>query len=331
VRRPYPPGVPDALEPFGLFSTSDVATAERLGHPLLGRYRLRVRDEASAPFRASLHAVAVGSVTVGYLHVSATTTLELTESADRILVVEGVSGPAATSNPSGRAAVLQPGDFPKRTCPPDTGHLVIGIERRAVLGHLRRLVGCVLDRPLVFGFELDLQAAASRRWNLAVELLLVELVEQGSLLRAGVGDRHLEEFLMSSLLYGHSSSYSELLSRRGESAEHRAVTAARCFIEANLSERLTLAGIASVAGVSTRTLQAAFRADLRTTPIAYVRSVRLDRVRAELIAPAAAATLTVTEVATRWGISHLGRFAGEYRARFGESPSATLRSAGHSG
>jgi hypothetical protein len=30
-------------------------------------------------------------------------------------------------------------------------------------------------------------------------------------------------------------------------------------------------------------------------------------------------------VATRWGITHLGRFACEYRNRFGESPSQTLR------
>jgi transcriptional regulator GlxA family with amidase domain len=27
----------------------------------------------------------------------------------------------------------------------------------------------------------------------------------------------------------------------------------------------------------------------------------------------------------RWGFGSLGRFAGTYRARFGESPSATLR------
>ena len=36
------------------------------------------------------------------------------------------------------------------------------------------------------------------------------------------------------------------------------------------------------------------------------------------------AETTVTEVATRFGFWHFGRFAGEYRALFGEAPSVTL-------
>ena len=36
--------------------------------------------------------------------------------------------------------------------------------------------------------------------------------------------------------------------------------------------------------------------------------------------------VTVSEVAYRWGFTHLGRFAGAYRERFGETPSQTLRS-----
>lgn len=34
---------------------------------------------------------------------------------------------------------------------------------------------------------------------------------------------------------------------------------------------------------------------------------------------------TVAEVAYRWGFAHLGRFAHDYRARYGESPSTTSR------
>ena len=34
---------------------------------------------------------------------------------------------------------------------------------------------------------------------------------------------------------------------------------------------------------------------------------------------------TVAELAARWGFAHPGRFAVAYRAKFGHSPSETLR------
>ena len=36
---------------------------------------------------------------------------------------------------------------------------------------------------------------------------------------------------------------------------------------------------------------------------------------------------SVTDVATRFGFSHFGRFSQQYRHRFGETPSSTLRRA----
>ena len=55
----------------------------------------------------------------------------------------------------------------------------------------------------------------------------------------------------------------------------------------------------------------------------FLRRIRLERVRNELIHATNGAT--VTSAAMRWGFLHLGRFAADYRARFNESPSATLR------
>ena len=36
-------------------------------------------------------------------------------------------------------------------------------------------------------------------------------------------------------------------------------------------------------------------------------------------------TITVTQMATRYGFWHFGRFAGEYQSLFGEAPSTALR------
>jgi AraC-like DNA-binding protein/TolB-like protein/tetratricopeptide (TPR) repeat protein len=80
--------------------------------------------------------------------------------------------------------------------------------------------------------------------------------------------------------------------------------------------------LAVACGVARRTLYKHFRQFLGTTPLAFVRTLRLDRARQELLRGTAA---SVTEVATGCGFAHLGRFAALYRERHGETPSATQR------
>ena len=102
------------------------------------------------------------------------------------------------------------------------------------------------------------------------------------------------------------------------------VRRAVAFLEANPDLDLGIVEIAQATHVSIRTLQAAFRRHLDTTPMAYLRRVRLDRVRADLRAAEPGTGVTVTQVATRWGFGDPGRFSAYYRRAYGESPRATL-------
>ncbi|VIO73158.1 hypothetical protein CI1B_47620 [Bradyrhizobium ivorense] len=81
--------------------------------------------------------------------------------------------------------------------------------------------------------------------------------------------------------------------------------------------------LAALCGVAPRTLQKHFHRYLDQAPLAFLRDLRLKRVRQELLCDAQGAS--VTEIATRFGFIHLGRFAIRYRHRYGETPSATLR------
>ncbi|WP_269744634.1 helix-turn-helix domain-containing protein [Rhodococcus sp. AW25M09] len=78
-------------------------------------------------------------------------------------------------------------------------------------------------------------------------------------------------------------------------------------------------------GVGPRTLQAAFQRERGTTPLEELRRARLARAHADLLDATPDGT-SVTEVATRWGFFHLGRFSQFYRSEFGLSPSQTLAS-----
>lgn len=100
---------------------------------------------------------------------------------------------------------------------------------------------------------------------------------------------------------------------------------ARAFVE----DRHDAEGVPSVAdlcaatGVSERSLQYAFRDYIGMSPVTYLRLCRLNRARAALLEADPQAS-SVTEIAMHFGFEHLGRFAGDYRRLFDETPSATL-------
>src|SRR5262249_35495185 len=84
-----------------------------------------------------------------------------------------------------------------------------------------------------------------------------------------------------------------------------------------------LAHLAEVSGTSLRTLQKQFLRFVGRAPSAFLREKRFERVRRELLG--GCQQLSVTEIATRSGFTHLGRAAAESRRRYGGSPSAALR------
>ena len=76
--------------------------------------------------------------------------------------------------------------------------------------------------------------------------------------------------------------------------------------------------------VSRRTVQNSFRSVAETTPVNYLRSVRLNGVRRSLMSTHPS-ELSIGDAAARWGFYHLSHFAAEYQELFGELPSQTRR------
>lgn len=137
----------------------------------------------------------------------------------------------------------------------------------------------------------------------------------------------IEEFLVAGLHtlfsdHGTSSESGTVLSANSQRALQKAID----YIHAHARDRLTVADIASAACVSPRTLEAAFRRRHNQTPLGYVRSVQLDRVHETLrSAVITKRPVQVSDVAKANGFTHMGRFAGYYKQRFGTSPTLTLR------
>jgi transcriptional regulator GlxA family with amidase domain len=96
------------------------------------------------------------------------------------------------------------------------------------------------------------------------------------------------------------------------------------YAEANAERPITVADMAAAAGITTRALQAAFRRHRDTTPMAYLRQVRLDGAHRDLRAADPTSGATVTEIAARWGFRTPARFTSLYQQQYGTSPSGTV-------
>jgi transcriptional regulator GlxA family with amidase domain len=131
-----------------------------------------------------------------------------------------------------------------------------------------------------------------------------------------------EDLITSRLLLSHPSNYSKALNRIETKVAPATIKRAIEFMQARLGEPLALADIAAAAGIPGRTLFTHFRCVHGTSPMQFLRQLRFEKVRATLLH--ARQSDSVSFICGQWGFTHLGRFAVEYRHRFGETPSQTL-------
>jgi AraC family transcriptional regulator, ethanolamine operon transcriptional activator len=102
------------------------------------------------------------------------------------------------------------------------------------------------------------------------------------------------------------------------------VREAEDYMSTYLDRPMTLLEICEAVGVSERTLIYAFRERLGLSPKAYLKSLKLNRLRQDLKA-ADPDTQSVHQIARLWGFDHSGALAADYRRLFGELPRQTLQ------
>src|SRR5919109_2541099 len=88
---------------------------------------------------------------------------------------------------------------------------------------------------------------------------------------------------------------------------------ALAWLRRRLDQPVRIEKLAEAAGVRPRTLETHFRTFLGTTPLGWVRQMRLSHARGRLLD---ARGETVTGIALSSGFSQLGRFAVQYREQF---------------
>jgi AraC-like DNA-binding protein len=109
-------------------------------------------------------------------------------------------------------------------------------------------------------------------------------------------------------------------------AQYDLIVASLMYVEDHGDAALTVAQIAAVLGVSSRSLQVAFKGFLGVSPLQYLLARRLRFAQREIVGGLSGRQKSgITEAAMSHGFDHLSRFAEHYRRLFGELPSQTLR------
>lgn len=209
---------------------------------------------------------------------------------------------------------------------PDAIQYAIKIPRASFEGQLSAMVGRPVADPIRFDLGFDLTSPAGQSLLAAVKHLRIELSREGGVAEYPLVRAQLESYVLSQLLLVIPNEFDQLLRATTHLVRRRHVRVAIDFMNEHAADPITGPDVARAACVSIRALQAGFHEEVGTSPMAYLRNIRLDKAYADLVS--GPADTSVSEVASRWGFMHLGRFSEHYRRKFGVLPSETLKGRG---
>jgi AraC-like DNA-binding protein len=186
--------------------------------------------------------------------------------------------------------------------------------------HAAKLTGSPTHPPIDFALTFGLRMGAGRALIETVGFLYEQLTRPGGLGSVPSVCRELESAVMTHLLLTVPNQLTRASNAGPAQPRRSSIQHVIDEIDDQPHRGWTSTDLAVHAGMSPRALQAGFHEIVGMSPTAYLRGVRLERARDDLLAGA-----MVTDVAVRWGFFHLGRFAQHFRQRFGELPSDTSR------
>ncbi|WP_166459367.1 AraC family transcriptional regulator [Amycolatopsis pithecellobii] len=193
---------------------------------------------------------------------------------------------------------------------------------------LESLLATMLDEPLTgpirFEPSLDLNDPPVRSVLRTVSLLRSELSRPDGITADPMMGAGMARLVMTGLLLAQPHNYSAKLHEPRPAVAPGNLRRAIELIDGDPMSVFGVADVARAAAIGIRALEEGFRKYVGTSPMAYLRKVRMARAHEELCRSDSAVT-TAAAVARRWGFHHYGRFGVAYRQRYGCSPSETLR------
>ncbi len=318
------------LGAYSILRTPDLDEARAGVAGVLSPHDLRISRQGDCLDTELCH-VSLGGVSINRLRYGATVDIDVGCTKDFLLVMMPLAGSseircgdASIRSTAQLASVVSP-TLPLRMHSANgADQIMVRIDRALIERQCMQHLGRELRRPIEFALGMDLTGSTGQSWSGLIRYLVGELDRDAGVFSSPHARAQVQQLIVTTLLLAQPHHYRDELMRPARAIAPAFVRRAEEHIAAHADEPLTIGDLAAHVSVSASALFAGFREFRNTSPMAHLRHVRLQRVNAELLA-AGSGEATVTETALRWGFTHLGRFASDYRRLFGESPSATLK------
>ncbi len=312
-----------------LFASRDLLQTRSLVGSVMKPHDLHVHG-ASQQVNARMHHMAFGGVSLNRLKYGADVDIEPGPLDDFYLIQMPLSGHARITSGAQQVAsdaevavVISPSDPTVMRWSADCDQLMVRIDRMLVA----RAIGALSGRlePEAVRFQLGFRWRECAPWRSLVQYLNECASHPFDPVQYRLMVAHIEQLVVSTLISAQPHDMREAKAPRCAAVLPRHVRRVQDFLRENVAEPVTADQMALVAGVSLRSLYAGFKEHCGLSPMQYLRALRLDGARQSLLGEPACSIATI---AMRWGFAHLGRFSLEYKERFGESPSQSLRARG---
>lgn len=221
------------------------------------------------------------------------------------------------------AAIVSPSDKFEIEIKADCVQSFISISKPLLENTLSDLIQRPLDQPIEFEHIMSTQNQRIHEWWNLLEYFSSYSKQEMRFDCLMNEVRHdFEKIVVKSLLLSQPHNYSHFLND-GHNNDPEFLKRALKFIHDNIQHPICADDLERIAGVSKQKLSKVFRERMKVSLNSYIRYYRLKCIYQEL--SVAQDKKNITNIAMKWGISHLGRFSLEYKQQFGESPSDTVR------
>jgi len=324
---------PDRLAAFSRVCTDDIDEAADAIGRIFCPHALTPMARTAPGFHARHNSAGFGDFSINYVSYGGSVDID-PGCLERFFLLQvplrgGARVKAGThvvdAAPERTASLLSPTLPTRMVWQNDCAQLILLMDRRVVEQRAAALAERG-ERVIEFDPDVDLSSPFGRALCAQLDYL-VELAEHAGPDQAfsPTLTAMLREAALSLLLTGQRHSFTDAIAQ----IDHRPVPLpgvlrkARQYLEAHAAEPLDLDRLARVAGTGIRSLQLGFQRHFGTSISQMLQDIRLTHLHTRL--RDAQPCERVIDIAFDLGFTHPSRMASAYRARFGESPSDTLR------